>query len=406
MRVVFVNPVAGLGGSERSLLDLFASLETARLPVDKRLVLFEDGPLAGAVRRLRADIDVRVLPLPKSLLALGESAEGGKNEWDVVQLAKSSVSALPYALAFRRAVRNFRPDLVHTNGMKAHLLAALLVPELPRVVHLRDFVSERPMSRRALPLMRRHALFVTNSKAVEADALRVDRRLRTRVVYNGIDLEVFRPRPRDSAYLAKLSGLDVPPSETVVVGLVATYANWKGHRTFLEAARRVRAALPEGRARFYVVGGPVYRTQGSQITEAELRRVIADAGLGDTGLVPFQSDVERVYQGLDVMVHASERPEPFGRTIVEAMASGCAVVVARAGGALELFDEGRTGLGFRAGDPEDLARAVLELVRDAELRTRLASAARSEAETRFGRDRLAGEIFRVYEELLGEKRLR
>ena len=100
-------------------------------------------------------------------------------------------------------------------------------------------------------------------------------------------------------------------------------------------------------------------------------------------------------------IHASERPEPFGRTIVEAMASGRAVVVARAGGALELFEEGRTGLGFQPGDAGDLARAVKELVRDDELRTRLATESRARAETRFARERLAAEIVAAYDDVRG-----
>jgi len=399
MRVLFVNPGAGLGGSERSLLDLLASLRDSGLPVEPKLVLFEDGALAVEARRLGVEVDV--LPLPRALADLGESAEEGREAGRTFEVLRSAATTIPFALRFRRLARSHRPDIVHTNGMKAHLLAAVALSNHPRVVHLRDFVSERPMSRRLLSIVRRRAVVVTNSKAVEADALGVDPKLRTRVVYNGIDLEAFRPRPRELAQLAALSGLDEPPPDAVVVGLVATYAWWKGHKTFIDAAARVRAALPERPLRFYVVGGPVYRTAGSQVTESELRDAIERLGLArDVGLVPFQSDVARVYQGLDVVVHASERPEPFGRTIVEAMASGRAVVVARAGGAVELFTEGQSGLGFRPGEALDLTRAISELVCDEALRARLASSARVEAETRFGRARLASEILGVYRELV------
>ncbi|HVR18718.1 MAG TPA: glycosyltransferase family 4 protein, partial [Polyangiaceae bacterium] len=175
---------------------------------------------------------------------------------------------------------------------------------------------------------------------------------------------------------------------------------WKGHRTFLAAARRVRDALPERSLRFYVIGGALYGTKGSELTVAELRSALEHEGLtSDVGLVPFQKDVARVYQGLDVMVHASERPEPFGRTIVEAMASGRSVIVSRGGGAVELFEEGRTALGFRPGDAAELTQKIIELVQDGELRARLAGAARADAEKRFGRERLAGEIVAAYDDL-------
>jgi len=55
------------------------------------------------------------------------------------------------------------------------------------------------------------------------------------------------------------------------------------------------------------------------------------------GFVPFQDNPADVYRALDIVVHASTKPEPFGRTIVEAMACGKPVIAAQTGGAAELF---------------------------------------------------------------------
>jgi glycosyltransferase involved in cell wall biosynthesis len=286
--------------------------------------------------------------------------------------------------------------------MKAHILAGLAVPELPLVVHLRDFAGERPLSRHLFrTFARSRVLVVTNSRAVERDVLRIVPRLRTRVIYNALDLGEFQPQARELAPLAELSGLPTPSSDSVVTGLVATYAFWKGHRTFIRAAAKVKRAAPSLPLRFYIVGGPIYRTAASEITEAELRQEIDDAGLSsDFGLVPFQAEPGRLYRGLDIVVHASTRPEPFGRTIVEGMASRRAVVAARAGAAPELVEDGVTGLLHRPGDADDLTRALLLLVGDQELRERLGRAARASAEQRFDRTRLAGELFTAYRELL------
>jgi len=402
MRVMFLNPAAGLGGSERSLLDILASLRRSKLAVETKVVLFADGELVREIRAL--EVEVAVLPPPLGIETLGESrAEDGAASR--TGLFRAALGIPSFARSLRRLIRDFRADIVHTNGMKAHVLAALAVPDVPRLVHLRDFIGARRVSRHLLPLVGRRALIVANSAAVRSDVLAQNPNLSVEVVHNAIDLEEFRPRPRELAELAALSGLEAPPERAVVVGLVATYAWWKGHGTFIRAAARVRAALPGRNVRFYIVGGPVYRAAGSQITEADLRLAVERAGLvSDAGLVPFQRDVARVYQGLDVLVHASDRPEPFGRTIVEAMASGRAVVIARAGGATELFTEGHTGLGFRPGDPDDLARAVVELVRDEALRERISAAARTEALARFGHERLAEQIYGAYEALLRTRR--
>ena len=72
----------------------------------------------------------------------------------------------------------------------------------------------------------------------------------------------------------------------VRVGLVGTYAIWKGHILFLEAAARVLGRIPGDRVRFYVVGGAVYSTRGSQVAEEELRARAAALGIArDVGFV-------------------------------------------------------------------------------------------------------------------------
>lgn len=403
LRVLFVNPLSGLGGSERSLLDLLASLCASAPEVEPRLLLLADGELAERARAL--GVPVEIAAVPPALAALGES-KASLREFgaELPTLVRSMPTALGYVAKLRGIARELRPRIVHTNGMKAHLLMALAVPELHRVIHLRDFASERPVSRHALPLLAQRSLILTNSRAVERDARRIAPHARTRTVYNGIDLEEFRPGSRDLEHLAALARLPVPASTATIVGMVATRAWWKGHRTFLRAVALVRAAEPAREFRFYVVGGAIYGARGSEISESELRQLISELGLTDVvGLVPFQQNAPAVYRGLDIVVHPSERPEPFGRTIVEAMATGRAVVVSRAGGAAELFVEGESALGHQPGNPSDLARAVLELARDEALRTRLGTAARAEAEARFDRRRLGREVLASYGELLGSR---
>ncbi|HEY3493139.1 MAG TPA: glycosyltransferase family 4 protein, partial [Polyangiaceae bacterium] len=392
LRVLFVNPLGDLGGSERSLLDAMTSLRQAGEDVEVTLLSFQEGELAARARAL--GVSAEILPLPSALAELGESSAEGSGPGSFARAALRAARFAPaYGAEFRRRVQELGPSVLHTNGMKAHLLAGTCFRRLPLVAHLRDFPSERPFSRFALPLLRRpRALVVTNSRAVAEDVKRVSRGIRTRVVYNGIDVEEFRPGARELEPLALLAGLPVPSPDTLVVGLVATYAWWKGHELFLDAAARVRA-LARRPLRFYVVGGPIYGTSRSELGVADLERMIAARGLeNEVGLVPFQHEVAGVYRGLDVVVHASTRPEPFGRTIVEAMATGRAVAVARAGGAAEVFDEGRSGLGYEPGNIEDLSRVLLELVTNAGLRARLGEGARAEALARFDRARVGVEL--------------
>src|SRR5262249_35188003 len=145
-----------------------------------------------------------------------------------------------------------------------------------------------------------------------------------------IDLSRFGPGT--AADLDQLARLPPAARGTVRVGLVATYARWKGHLTLLNAARRLAEIDPGLPIRWYIVGGPIYHT-AAQHSESELRAAAAERGMAQQiGFIPFQADPAGVYRGLDVVVHASTLPEPYGLTVAEAMACGRAVIVSIGGG--------------------------------------------------------------------------
>jgi glycosyltransferase involved in cell wall biosynthesis len=190
----------------------------------------------------------------------------------------------------------------------------------------------------------------------------------------------------------------------VRVGLVATFAHWKGHGVFIEAAARALGSLPAESVRFYVVGGPVYATRGSQVSQESLKARAERLGIaGEVVFAGFQGEIAGVYRALDIVVHASTQPEPFGRTIVEAMACGRPVIASRAGGAAEIFDHGRDAIGVPPGDAEALAAAIISLAARPEERRRLGEEARRTAVARFSRTRLGPEVGGIYDALLSRK---
>jgi glycosyltransferase involved in cell wall biosynthesis len=192
----------------------------------------------------------------------------------------------------------------------------------------------------------------------------------------------------------------LPPAEpdTVRVGLVATFARWKGHLAFLQALAKVDRSLT---IRGYIVGGPIYRTAGSQFSleelQAEVARLNMDGRIGFTG---FIDDTAAAVRTLDIVVHASTKPEPFGMAIVEAMACGKAVVVSDLGGARELFEEERTAIGHRPGDVAQLAEKIAFLAQNASLRARLGKQAAAAARSRFHESEMAANFRRVYESVI------
>jgi glycosyltransferase involved in cell wall biosynthesis len=404
MRILFLNPVGFLGGAERILLDVIASLGSS-LPAGSsmQLICLAEGPLVDEARALGIEADT--LPLPARLTRLGESGmHGGKFSKAAglaANMAIGSPAALRYLRQFRRTVVAANADIIHSNGVKSHLLSRALPPGAGRVVwHVHDLLGGRPLLSNVLKHAARHLSgAIAISQAVADDLKKVLPGTPVFTVLNAIDTDHFSPAAEDGSVLDRLAGLSPAEPGTVRVGLVATYARWKGQDVFLEAIARLLPAAPP--VRFYIVGGSIYHTSGSQFSLDELRNRAAVLGVAEkVGFVGFQTDTLSIYRALDVMVHASSKPEPFGRTIVEAMSCGRAVIISNSGGAAELFTENVDGVGVRPGNADDLAAAMAGLIGDAARRDALGKAARETALQRFSRSRLGPEFVSIYQRLI------
>lgn len=401
MRIAFVSVSDALGGSETALLALVRGLR--RRQPDWRLHLILPGRGLLATRAEAEGATIAVVPMPESMARLGESGSAFATGFGAsgharfaLNLLRAAVRVPGYEARLRRELARIDPDVVHSNGLKSHVTTARVAPARSAVIwHLHEYVGARQLTRR---LLRRYAsrgaAAVANSRSVAADARRaLEAALPVAVVHNAVDLDLFSPAG-PVADLDALSRAAPAPERTIRIGLVATFARWKGHETFIRAV----AALPrDANIRAYVVGGGVYETEGSQVALDELRRLTAAHGVADriffTG---FVDDPAPVYRALDVVVHASSQPEPFGLVIAEAMACGRPVIMSNAGGASEIVSPGADAVAHDAGDAGDLADAMRRLIVDGALRARLGRAARASALNRFTLERFAREFEEAY----------
>lgn len=371
-----------------------ASLRGAAPEWPLLLVAAADGPLAARAQAL--GVAVALVPFPDAIARLGEtgSADAGGPARFAAQVGLAAGPIAGYAAALRQALARFAPDVVHTNGLKMHLFGAYAT-DAPLVWHIHDYVGRRRVSRSLLRWnVGRCAAVIANSDSVAADARRsLGGSVSVTRMYNAVDLSRFSP-DGDTLDLDRLSGLPAAPANTVRVGLLGTFARWKGHDTFLRAISELPATMP---LRAYVVGGPVYQTEGSQYGVDELRAAADRLRIADrVGFAGVVEQPERALRALDIAVHASTAPEPFGLVIAEAMACGRAIVVSRAGGAAELVAPGVDALVHPPGDAAALADAIRTLAADSARRAALGAAARATAERRFDRARLATELMPIY----------
>jgi glycosyltransferase involved in cell wall biosynthesis len=401
MRIVYLSVSDQLGGSEIVLLEMIRGVRRLRPTWPLHLILPGRGPLLTQAEA--AGADCTVLPMPSALASVGESA-AQDSRWSIttraalgIRLATVAVSLPIYMRSLRKLVRGIDPAIVHSNGLKAHVLGSRIAGRSRVVWHIHDYIGPRRVTR---SLLRAHetrvSAIVANSASVADDLKRVlSPAARISVVHNAVDLEAFAPSG-PAQDLDMSAGWLRPTAPVVRVGLVATFARWKGHEVFL----RAMAALPQDApVRGYVVGGALYDTSGSQYTLEELQALARSMGVQDrvgfTGFLPPAAAM----RALDIVVHASTRPEPFGLVIAEGMACGRAVITSASGGAAEIVEPEVDALTHTPGDSESLARAIARLVADPALRAQLGVRARAAAGRRFHPDRLARDLVQVYEQV-------
>ncbi|HKY23465.1 MAG TPA: glycosyltransferase family 4 protein [Vicinamibacterales bacterium] len=396
MRIVFLNPSGELGGAETALLEILAALRASRPSWTLSLLTSAGGPLIDRASAL--GISTAFLTFPSSLARLGEWGRRGSSMARLrlaSQAARATAPTFAYAARLGRHLKQMNPDIVHTNGLKMHVLGVRCRPAGARVLwHLHDYPDARPLSASLLRVhAARCAMAVGNSDSV-ADAARrlFGSRVPVRTMYNAVDLDRFTPEG-PCLDLDALAGLPSLPVHGIKIGLVGTFARWKGHDVFLKALASLHTETP---VRGYIIGAPIYRTTASQFSIEELREAAAAVN-GPVGFVGHVDDVPAALRALDIVVHASVEPEPFGLVIAEAMACGRPVVVSRAGGAAEIAQAG--AVFHTPGDTSDLATRLSELVSRPALRASLGAAGRDGAVRLFGRKRLADTLVPIYESL-------
>jgi glycosyltransferase involved in cell wall biosynthesis len=349
------------GGGELMLLELLRNAQVSGMSWS--LIVFEDGPLVT---------EATSLGIATTVVRAGRLRQ--------VRRYLQTVGAI------RRSAQD--ADLVFSWMTKAHLYGgpAAVLAHKPAVWFQLGVPSPRNwMDRLATSIPSKGVLTLSRAGDRAQAALRPSRP--TRMIYPSVDLSRFSPRDPVASTQAKET-LSLPTSARIV-GLVARLQRWKGIHVAIDAFPGVMRTFPD--ALLVVVGGSHFSEPGYQ---SELLKRASGLGIADNVvLVGLQRDIPSWLSAMDVVVHASF-DEPFGISIIEAMAMGRPVVASDSGGPLEIIEDGTNGLLFRTGDQDSLAHAVERVLSDPQEAARLGRNARLRAEE-FSSDRFAAEIGRA-----------
>ncbi len=313
-RVLFLDVATASGGAQRSLREWLTHLDRERVaPYLLAADASAEGLLAFAREAGLPAAPIAVRPWPRSWRGAAQLL----GDW------------WPARQALRAALAAHRAELVHANGLRAGLLAALCLPrDVPLVLHHRDYLC--PAWALRLVVRRAARTIVIADWLLAHVAGVVGPGLAGRLVrsYNGVDTAAVRARAA-APWPATAGG--VAPTAPLVT-LVADLARWKRHDLFLRALAVVRQRQPT--ARGLLVGGP--RGPAEHPYEEELLRLRVELGLADhCGFAGHLPDAAPALAASAVVVSVAAH-EPFGRTVLEALALGRPLVLAGGGGPAEI----------------------------------------------------------------------
>lgn len=395
-RVLVVAHDAMLYGAQRSLLDVLGKIDRRRHEL--HVVIPSAGPFTEALRSLGIPFTCGVVqrwiffPKPMTPRAILRRPWRRLNHpYLLALLAWLSLPIRVAVLAF--LMRKRRIELAYTNT--ATILDGALAARLcgiPHVWHLREAVAGNSDLTSPLPVGWLPSFALVHSAAVIVNSADLARRLfgdappsKVTVVYNGIEPSLYlgaQPEPI-------LPSLPVGARLAAVCGALQER---KDILTYIRSAALLRDSHP---GLHHLVIGQGHGTYLSRIEEEIARNGLA----GRVHLLGYRDDLPALLSRIDVLVSTAVH-EPFGRTLIEAMAAGRPVVATRSGGPQEIIIDGECGFLADVGDAATIAERLAHLLDDAGLYTRMSWAARVRVLQLFDLQISVGRIEKIFDEAL------
>lgn len=291
--------------------------------------------------------------------------------------------------------------IVRRHGVQIiHMNTACFPPEglyvarflgIPSVAHLRGFFTNTEAI--FVKALKSASVLIGISNAISRSIYPIKAPRHVTLVYDPVDVELFdQLSGREKEYRI---GLGLGDAD-VAAGIFGRVVAWKGQKEFVYAC--IEAMRKNQNIKAFIVGdssdsAPTYLN--------EIKKIISESGFENRfTLTGYREDVERLYFAMDIIVHASIEPEPFGMVVPEGMAAGKPVIAADAGGPSEVIESGVDGILVPPGDIEKMSAAILDLANAPLKRKRIGEKGYQKVRAKFTIENAASEIEKIYANLV------
>lgn len=353
--ILFIHQSAELYGSDKTMLYFLSELDkTQYFPV---IVLPFDGPLKTELEK--NNIKVVIAPVlklyrkmftPKNLLKFFREYKQGVNALD--ELNKE---------------HNFQ--LVYSHTLAA--LIGIMFAKKRKIKHLWH-VQEIIAKPKAFNLAFKKILSMKSNHKVVYDSIATmnfwikgnkELAAKSEAVWNGIETSNI-PTFSENQIAEVRKDFFRSNNDETVIALVGRINSWKGQQLLLSAFN-ILAKTDPGIKLVYLGSAP----PNQEIFEIDLKNKVKEFGLEErVVIIPFQNEITKFWNSIDIAVVPSTEPEPFGMVVIEAMLAKKPVVASNHGGPTEIVLDNATGYLFEPNNHQSLAEALQKLVQDKEKR--------------------------------------
>lgn len=351
--ILFIHQSAELYGSDKTLLLLLKNLDKNKF---KPIVLLPfDGPLKEALENENIEVVIapvlklyRKLFTPKNLIGFFKD----------IKVAFKIVNELH---------KKYQFTLIYSNTL-AVLLGIMFAwkNNIKHLWHVHEIIEKPSLFKKAfvgLLSLKSNTHIVYNSQATkvfwELNKSIINKGV---VIWNGI--EIYTPESSTSELFDIRKNLFLAQSNEIILALVGRISRWKGQMILLDAFNNL--VQKNENIKLVFVGAPPPNQEKFQ---EDLEDRISSFKLNDKVLIiPFQNEIHKIWQAIDIAVVPSTEPEPFGMVAIEAMLAHKPIVGSNHGGLTEIIENNATGFLVTPNSVQDLVIALEKLIQNELLR--------------------------------------
>lgn len=323
MKIVVLDPADFLGGAE-----LFTSEILSELEEKVQFTVITNGEHKPYLQALPKDVSKEKISLPRL------------RPFSPFHLIKS-------VLALKKFLKKNPQHIIHSNSVRAGIVSAFSGKH-PWTHFAHDFTLPKYL----VFLFAKADCIFCCSTAVQKDLLQKGLpKEKLRVIPNGVDTKFYSSLPKKEW-----------SNSRPVIALAGRIDTWKGQDVFLQTAKNLHHKIPK--AEFRIYGESNRHDKKTVDFEHQLKKYINKNNLGNIRFMG-QKPMHKILSEIDILIHASTKPEPFGRVILEAIAAQIPVIASDLGGTREiLFGDMLEHLLIEPKNSELLAEKILWLLQD------------------------------------------